>query len=363
MELINGTRMEAGYTLGLEPSGRESLVVVAKGTFNIPENGESITLASEQVPLTVADVFDGDPAVSAPVREIDFAPTKRRCDVLVAGSAYAPGGRPTARVTVGLRVGEMAKSFVVVGDRQWRSGISGVRPGAPETFTVMPISYDRAFGGIDDKHDDPAHHVTFRRNPVGRGFHTNLRDIDGSPMPNSEELSRAVEQPNGSYAPMGLGPVGRNWEPRWQYAGTYDQQWLDEHFPFLPPDFDDRYFQASPEDQQIAVPRGETEVILQNLTPDGMRRFRMPAFDAPVHFFPRHGDREEGAMLLDTIVVESDLMRLTLTWRATRELRRDIFEMSTVLVGHKSRGWWRARDSGKAYYSSLAELVKFAGRE
>ena len=36
MELINATRMVAGYTMGMEPSGRELLVVVIKGTFALP---------------------------------------------------------------------------------------------------------------------------------------------------------------------------------------------------------------------------------------------------------------------------------------------------------------------------------------
>ena len=36
MELVNSTRMVAGFTMGIEPSGRELLVVVVKGTFQIP---------------------------------------------------------------------------------------------------------------------------------------------------------------------------------------------------------------------------------------------------------------------------------------------------------------------------------------
>lgn len=32
MELVNATRMTAGYTMGLEPSGRELLVVVITPT-------------------------------------------------------------------------------------------------------------------------------------------------------------------------------------------------------------------------------------------------------------------------------------------------------------------------------------------
>ena len=53
---------------------------------------------------------------------------------------------------------------------------------------------------------------------------------------------------------MSFGPVGRGWHPRLGYAGTYDQNWLDNVFPFLPADFRDDYYQAAPADQQIASP-------------------------------------------------------------------------------------------------------------
>ncbi|MCG8593616.1 MAG: hypothetical protein MI785_04490 [Kiloniellales bacterium] len=36
MDLLNATGMQAGYTLGVEPSGREHLVVAVKGTFAFP---------------------------------------------------------------------------------------------------------------------------------------------------------------------------------------------------------------------------------------------------------------------------------------------------------------------------------------
>jgi len=76
MELINATRMPAGYTLGLEPSGRELLVVVIKGTFRFPQPGEPpghFALAPQQLPLVMADTFSGEPGRSAPVYEVDFA--------------------------------------------------------------------------------------------------------------------------------------------------------------------------------------------------------------------------------------------------------------------------------------------------
>ncbi len=140
MELINATRMIAGYNMGLEPSGRELLVVVIKGTFVLPKNGEPVRLADEQMPLIMADTFTGEPGFSAPVHEIDFAPRKHACDVLLTGHARAPGGRPITRMRAGLRVGPMEKVFDVVGDRVWQAGLSGIRAGEPQAFTEMPVS-------------------------------------------------------------------------------------------------------------------------------------------------------------------------------------------------------------------------------
>ena len=353
MELINATRMQAGYTMGMEPSGRELLVVVVKGTFHLPKNGEPVRLHEEQLPLVMADTFTGEPGLSAPVYEVDFAPRKRRCDVLLVGSAYAPGGKPTTRVSVGLRVDSMTKTFDVVGDRVWQAGITSASPSTTLPFVQMPITYDRAFGGVDNRHEDPAQHAAYMQNPIGRGFHKHLRSdwVHGSPLPNTEQIGRPVVQPDAQYAPMGFGPVGRGWEPRYRFAGTYDQDWLDNHFPFLPPDFDEQYYQAAPEDQQIEINGSPCayRVTLLNLSPHGYRDFVIPPFEAPVHIFPRKGVHEEHAATLDTLVLDPDHERLTLTWRLTRPLARDMFEIGQVMVGRKTPAWWRARRTGKAF--------------
>lgn len=346
LELINATRMVAGYTMGMEPSGRELLVVVVKGTFRIPKSGEDVRLHDEQLRLIMADTFTGEPGFSAPMYEVDFAPRKHRCDVLLLGSAHAPQGRPTTRVAVGLRIGNLTKSFAVVGDRRWDAGIAGLSATPPEPFAVKPFSYDVAFGGVDNRHEDFAKHAAFMRNPVGKGFHKHLRAewVDGAPLPNTEELNRPVTQPDHDYAPMAFGPTGRNWEPRYRYAGTYDQNWLDEHFPFLPPDFDEQYYQAAPLDQHLPFPVGGQEVALGNLTPDGQRSFVLPNFEAPVHVFPKRGEREGYKATLDTIVFEPDHERLTMSWRVCRPLKKNMFEIAQVLVGRKGREWWQQRE-------------------
>ena len=348
MELINATRMITGYNMGIEPSGRELLVVVIKGTFHLPRTpDELLRLHEEQLPLVMADTFTGEPGFSAPVYEVDFAPRKKRVDVLLNGSAYAPGGKPATRVPVGLRINDKVKTFAVVGNRHWNSvaGV-GITASAPEPFTVMPITYDLAFGGVDNMHENPAKHAAFMRNPVGRGFHKHLKGewVNGAPLPNTEELNRPVTNTDSDYIPMSFGPIGRGWDPRYRYAGTYDDKWLEEHFPFLPPDFDEQYYQAAPLDQQFEGALGGHEVALVNLSPDGQRHFTLPVFEAPLSFFPKKGEREDQTATLDTITFEPDLDRFTMAWRTVRPLRRDLHEIAQVVVGRKGRDWWQQRD-------------------
>ena len=352
MQLINATRMVAGYNMGLEPSGRELLVVVVKGTFRFPRPDEPaghFALHEQQTPLVMADTFTGEPGRSSPVLEADFAPRKPRCDILLLGTAYAPYGRPAPRVDVGVRVGPWSKSFSVVGPRHWDCGVATLRATAPQPFVSQPISYDVAYGGTDLRHDDPAQHAAFMANPAGRGFHKHLHKewVNGQPLPLTEESGRGVTDPDGDYRPMSFGPVGRGWSPRAALAGTYDEAWRDEHFPFLPPDFDERHYQAAPEDQQVpksVFQDGPVEVVLSNLTPEGLTRFTIPPLVAPVHVFPKRGEREDHTAVLDTVLIEPDHQRFTLTWRVTRPLKKNMFEVSQVLVGKKGREWWQQRD-------------------
>ena len=346
MELVNATRLTAAYNMGLEPSGRELLVVVIKGTFVLPKPGEPVRLHDEQQPLIVADTFTAEPGFSAPVYEVDFAPRKHVCDVLLVGSARAPEGRQLTRLRAGLRVGPIEKVFDVVGDRVWRAGLSGISTSAPLPFTTMPISYDVAFGGADRHSDDPAEHDAYLPNPVGRGWHKHLKNawVDGQPLPNTDEIGKAVSSPSDKHRPMSLGPLGRGWPQRARYAGTYDQQWQDDVFPFLPKDFDERYYQAAPEDQQMPLPKGPIEVLLSGFTADGMRQFMLPYFEPPVQVLPKRGDREASVATLDTMVFEPDLERFTMTWRVARPLRKGLHEIAQVVVGTKGREWWQKRE-------------------
>lgn len=365
MNLINSTKLAAGYTTSTDKSGRESIVVVAKGTFAIPADPDRPPeLLAEQVPLVTCDVFTAEPGFSSPLYEIDFAPPKPRCDVVLNGRAYAPDGRPVERVGVGLRVGDMTKTFSVVGHRTWAKGLLRVGATRPEPFVIMPFSYDNAFGGTDNFHPNPAKHRTYPENHVGKGFHdqTAADLIDGKPLPNTEEDAEPVASPRGKYRPMAFGPLGRAWQQRIKWAGTYDEKWQEEQFPFLPEDFDNRYFQCSPEDQQVDHPRGGEEVVLVNLTPEGRTAFRLPGDLAlPVVFLARDGRLTEVPAVADTLMIEPDRKRFMIVWRASFVIRRTIREVNLIAVGHTADQMEQAnRTSGKRRFKSLAELVHWS---
>ena len=171
MELINATGFQAAYTMGTDPSAREHIVVAIKGTFAFPErDGEVCPLAAEQVPLVMADEYSGEPGYSLAALRGRLRAAKPRCDVLLNATAYAPGGRPTERVRVGVKIGGWSKVIDVVGDRVWQQRAGMLAPSAPEPFAAMPLTYERAFGGTDDTDPERADAYMPTRSAAGMAW-------------------------------------------------------------------------------------------------------------------------------------------------------------------------------------------------
>lgn len=366
MDFVNATNLESGFTVGARPDGRELLVVVVKGTFTIPaQPADAAKLADEQAKLVACDVFTGEPGLSAPRYEIDFAPVKPRCDILLTGNAHAPGGKPASRVKVALHVGSWSKSFDVVGNRVWEVGFSGLHATSPEPFQVLPISYNNAFGGVDRTHADPARHRWYAANHAGVGYREFvllLASIQGTPLPNTEETGKPINAPWTEHRPMAFGAVGRAWQPRAALAGTYDQAWLDRQFPFLPHDFNELYYQAAPTDQQTDHLQGGEVVELMNLTPDGQTEFRLPKMNVPIDVYMKRGGHERIFGKLDTLTIEPNQQRFLLCARTTIELQRGLHEVERVVVGRKlaprpSAARSHRAPPSKLRFKSLRQLV------
>ncbi|KPF67785.1 hypothetical protein IP84_12720 [beta proteobacterium AAP99] len=345
--------------MGFARDGRERLVAIAKATYTLPISDEPPVLLEVQQPLIAEDTFSGEPGQSSPLKETDYAHLKLRCDVVLVGSAYAPGGYPCKTCEVGLQVGRMIKRFRIVGDRRWAESMLTLRSTDPSPFVRMPISYDNAFGGVDRTHEADGKTATFLRNPVGRGFAKHRQAVDGAALPNTEQLGQAVGDPAGEYVPQAFSPIGRSWWPRANFAGTYDQAWIETKAPLWPDDFDERYFQCTPEDQQIDPPVGGETIFLLNLTADGQRRFALPALQMPMTVIPTRGRDLTRHATVDTLVLEPDEGRFTVTWRMVVPMPRSIFDVRELVIGEMSAAWHRARRfPGKKYYANLDEAYR-----
>lgn len=364
MQFVNESTFPAAWTMGFEPDGRELLVVIVKATYTIPEPGMPAVLSTDQVPLTEADEFTGEPGLSACLHETDYSHRKPHCDVILNGSAYAPLGRPVDRVRVSLQVGSvLSKSFYVFGDRVWHGDMFSVYPSRPQPFISQPISYDRAFGGVDTDPDCPEKVETYRENPIGVGFRpiSKRQALIGQPLPNTAEDSAPIDSVTGRYRPMSFGHIARNFYPRYTLAGTYSKQWLENWAPFWPDDFSYAFFQSTFPDQQIGYLNGDEQVVLENLTPQGFTHFNIPRQTMPVTVLYYRQDDRQLSGVCDTLIIEPDLRRFSLVWRLSLPMRRNCFEVRQVIVGERPYSWHsarRAQRAGKAYYRDLAEFIR-----
>jgi hypothetical protein len=299
--------------------GRDVLLIVVGAQFDLPDPGYDdprlrLFRTQEQPPL--ADEYVGEPGRSSIRREGQSSYTKPATDIYICGDACAPNGEPVTEMRVNIRVGPCAVDLRLHGDRVWQRAVTlGVRPSAPAPFVIMPLVWERAYGGMatGSTEERPAFEP---RNPIGCGFETDPDAAIGKPVPNIEDprqpLSRVSDRPPS----IGVGPVARHWHPRASYAGTYDDAWKRQRAPLWPTDFDERFFcgaigqlQASPH------LKGGEEVILHGLHPNGPIRFLLPTLRMVSR--SRFIDRAvRTTLVLDGVLIETDVSRLTMYYRA-----------------------------------------------
>jgi hypothetical protein len=320
-------------------NGAEIWLVAVKCTFDILPDG-STRVSEEQPPVLRVPEYNGEPGKSSIKFDSDLILTKTTTDVIVVGHAHAPGGRPATEVDAGIRVGPIKKLLKVFGDREW--GLSG-RPTSPQPFLKMPLVYERAFGGVDRKSANPDREF-FWPNPVGTGFGLQLEHVIGTALPNIEYPDQLITGWNARPQPAGFGVIASHWQPRVSFAGTYDDAWMKERQPLLPNDFDDRFHQCAPQDQQAPqFLRGGEPVVLYRLTATGEERFFLPkvflGFDTRFYDGTReiHTDRR-----LHSVIFEADYRRVSLVWHSAlpchfkvQKLERTIVSLKTEIGGRE----------------------------
>lgn len=350
MEILVGSKyLAVNISSAVDVTGQEHLVIVAKSTWRIPEPGQRPRPLSPQ-PIQMADVFVGNPSESALLYGSDLARYKPKCDVLFNASAHAPGGEPITELVVAWQVGPLRKGMRVHGQRYWRKRLGMISVSAADTFIRMPLHMGMAFGGTRQYKKgwgDRARQLTQAHpaNPVGIGWFGARADdeIEGTPAPCLEGIDDPVRKPNGKQTPISFSALPRNNPLRRQYGGTYDQKWQDDIFPFLPEDFDERFHQCAPLDQQMPFPRGGERIVLRNMVagrPDV--RFTLPALNnLPIRILRSDYSDEAPSVHADTLYFETDESRFSVVWRASTPIRRRIQEFQTLAIGPVSADIWR----------------------
>lgn len=317
LQLRNETSFAAERGILLDQDANQIWIVILKATYSLSPDG-SLAVAPEQEPVSQVPRYRGEPTRTSLLRECELVVAHPGTDIILNGSAYAPGGEPVRQLDVGLRVGSLCKVVRVFGDRRWERGLLGPRMTPPAPFTTSPLTYERAYGGSVS--GEPAQYEP--RNPVGRGF-TLQAPEDGLPLPNLEEPGQLISSWNDRPPPAGFGAIPSWWSPRREHVGTCDQQWREQRMPLWPEDHDVRHHRSAHPDLVSEEPlRMGEPVELRNLTPGGVLRFQLPKV-YPVVEAEVGGARYRQEIQLDRVIIEPDEGKLLLVWRACLNCGRD----------------------------------------
>jgi hypothetical protein len=289
--------------------------VVVRVTLELGEH-RVLRLSQDQTPLAFQDEWFGETARSSVRTESDLAPGKPRADIVVVGSARAPGGAPVPSWPVRVKVGEVEKRLRVTGPRAWVRGEGGFTLTDPEPCTEVPLRYELAFGGVA-RHGD--REVAYDANPFGLGFSPDFsrEGKDRIEAPRIEDPADPVTEIGKPHRPQGVGVWGRTWPPRVERAGTYDEAWKKERWPRLPADFDFAYWNcAHPDLVAPGLLRGDEEIVLSGFDPAGERRHRLPGHDVFVLLERAPGEGEVRPMGVDTLVIDLERRKAIAVYRS-----------------------------------------------
>jgi len=300
---------------------RPVVVPLVKASFQIGDDGRCTPAAQQIAVNPTGECWGADPRTSSYKYEPEMAFTKPTTDVVLVGHAHAPRGG-TTELRVGLRVGTgsaaVEKEAIVFGDRRWIRTAGFASPSKPAPFEKVPLTYERAYGGWDRAHPDPAKHACEPRNPVGVGFRGSGGFEEGLPLPNVEDPRAPIRSLGDRPPPAGFGFVSPHWAPRAALAGTFDEAWTKSRAPLLPLDFQRRHLNAaSPGLIAPTYLRGSEPVVAVGVRPEGLLSFTLPGLAPPTArvLLVDGAEPQDVTLNLDTVIIEPDERRVILLWR------------------------------------------------
>lgn len=332
LQVDNRTPFEATLNVHPDANGVDHVYIAVKGTFDIGSDGTDV--AEEQVPPQAEDEYWGEPGESSLKYASDVHLGKLNPDIVLMGFAQVPNARPVDQLEAIVSVGRVSKRILVIGDREWTGNRLGRSSSPPELFEKMPLVWERAFGGVHVEDGNPSKVHAEWRNPAGRGFRgkRSRGDMAGSLLPNLEDPSAPLSHPGSTQTPTCFGFVAPCWQPRVSYAGTYGDDWMQNRAPYLPHDFDARFFTCASDG--LVYPGeivGGELVDLVNVSPRGRLSFRLPECEFATTLWI-DGETTPLALRIETVLFEPEESRFSLVWRAVapcdkRALRVQVVEI------------------------------------
>ena len=301
-------------------------VLAVRATLDWAHDGE-MTVAAEQDPVVVADMWDG-PAGEGDLRfETDLVIGKPRADIHVIGDASSTAGEPRPDWPVAVRVGDLTKSLRVTGPRFWEQGVFGARLTPPQPVTRVPLSYRVAYGGTRRRVTGRGEEKdVFEANPIGVGYKGRF-PVDEAlwPAPQIEALDAPIRSLSDEPSPEGLGPIPRWWMPRRARCGSLTDEFVQQNPGKLPPDFDPEFYNsAHPGLMARGFLEGDEHIGTVGLFPEGRSASRLPGARASAIVLLASGVPFPALPRLDTLTIDTRARKVHLTWRLTMAARPSV---------------------------------------
>jgi hypothetical protein len=325
LQLKNNTPFATSFALFPNEDAIDTLYIIVRATFNI---GQKWTLSDNQQPPVEKDIYWDEPENSSIKMASDFHIGKPATDIIMNGHACAPEGKQATQLDVSLKVGHVSKTVRVFGDRVWNSGMMT----SPVPFTRMPIKYERAYGGHYKINETHVSASLF--NPVGTGFAGERKnhEVDGLALPNIEDPKQLISSIKDNPIPAGFGALSPAWQPRSNYAGTYDEAWEITRAPYLPHDFDKRFMNmAHPDLIYPGFLHGGEPVEVINMHPKGNLHFTLPVINlaTTVDINKR---TESPTFNMETVIIDPDTLQLGMVWKAALNCDKEALKIKQLTV-------------------------------
>ncbi|WP_086930360.1 DUF2169 domain-containing protein [Agarilytica rhodophyticola] len=297
-----------------------------------------LQLDKEQGELFSEDQFFSDEVDSSVRYESDYVNHKAHTDIIVNASSYAPQNMMTnnwgSAVSVYAADGKtlLNRQSLMIKASRYFNDVS--------TQVSLPIRYEYCTGGVKKIHNKGKANEVYELdlyNPVGCGRypHKHQQHIPDVRIDYQHEPYKHI--------PAGFGFIHRSWKSRLDYAGTYDDNWLEKQHPLPPHDFDFHHNQGA---HPALIMRGYLQagakVSLSNLIKNSPESyFEIPNFRFLARVFSNTYTQHQ-VMNLDTLIVDIDgldgeQLCVYASWRSYTQLMDSAIKAEAMLIPEQEK--------------------------